>query len=175
GVVARGVGIALRARGMVKTEFFPTQDQGAFTLFVELPPGTNLATTEAAATQVEQKLLQVPEVKTVMTRTGQGEQRTQQATRFAQLNVTLIEKAKRRKTALQVGRESRVFGEGIPGMTLRPGVADPGGGQAQPIQLQIYGQDLPTLNRIADEATAKLKELGTLEDITNSGVAGAPE
>ena len=169
------LGIALPATGIVKTEFFPAQDEGTFTLFVEMPPGTNLETTQAAAVQVEQQLLKVPEVETVMTRTGQGEQLTSQASRFAQLDVNLIEKAKRQRTAAQVARASRGFGDNIPGMTLRPGVPSAGGGSAQPIQLKIYGSDLATLNRLADESVTALKGLGTLEDLTNSGVAGAPE
>ena len=48
-VVALAVGVALPATGIVKSEFFPAQDQGVFTLFLETPPGTNLATTQAAA------------------------------------------------------------------------------------------------------------------------------
>jgi HAE1 family hydrophobic/amphiphilic exporter-1 len=174
-LLALVAGIALPATGIVKTEFFPAQDEGTFTLFIEMPPGTNLETTQAAAVQVEQQLLKVPEVETVMTRTGQGEQLTSQASRFAQLDVNLIEKSKRQRTAAQVGRASRVYGENIPGMTLRPGVPSAGGGSAQPIQLRIFGTDLATLNRISEESMAKLKELGTLEDLTNSGVAGAPE
>ena len=174
-LVSLVLGIALPATGIVKTEFFPAQDEGTFTLFVEMPPGTNLETTQAAAVQVEQQLLKVPEVETVMTRTGQGEQLTSQASRFAQLDVNLIEKAKRQRTAAQVARASRGFGDNIPGMTLRPGVPSAGGGSAQPIQLKIYGSDLATLNRLADESVTALKGLGTLEDLTNSGVAGAPE
>ncbi|HEX2513083.1 MAG TPA: efflux RND transporter permease subunit, partial [Chloroflexota bacterium] len=174
-VVALAVGIALPATGIVKSEFFPAQDEGVFTLFLETPPGTNLAATQAATTRVEERLMQVPEVETVFTRTGQGEDITQQQSRFAQLQVKLIEKNQRDRTAAQVAREARGFGADIPGVTLRPGVPSAGGGSAQPIQLQIFGSDLATLNRLATESTAKLNALGTLEDVTNSGVAGAPE
>ena len=114
--------------------------------------------------------MQVPEVETVFTCTGQGEDITQQQSRFAQLQVKLIEKANR--TAAQVAREAQVLartsrGSPAPGRPLRRGrvsAADP---------VADLRSDLATLNRLATESTAKLNALGTLEDVTNSGVAGA--
>ncbi|MDQ3700646.1 MAG: efflux RND transporter permease subunit, partial [Chloroflexota bacterium] len=173
--VTLAAGIALPAVGIVKTEFFPQQDEGVFTLFVEMSPGTNLTTTEAATRQVEQKLLAVPEVETVFTAVGRGEDTTQRQSRFGQLSVTLKEKRLRTRTAAQVARSARSFADGIPGAKVRPGVPGAGGGTTQPIQFRIFGDDLATLNRLSSEATAKISALGTLEDITNSGQAGAPE
>src|SRR5205823_5123861 len=154
--------------GIVKTEFFPNQDQGTFSVLLELPPGTNLDTMQRAAAQVEAKLLDVPEVQTVFAQVGQGENTTQRQPRYAQLFVALVPKHQRTRTADQVARQSRDFGGGIPGLKLRPGVASAGGGSAQPILIRISGDDLATLTRLADQVTGALANLGTLTDLTNS-------
>ena len=61
-------------------------------------------------------------------------------------------------------------------MTLRPGVPSAGGGSAQPIQLQIYGSDLATLNRLADESVTAAQGPGHAGGhAPTAAVAGAPE
>jgi hydrophobic/amphiphilic exporter-1 (mainly G- bacteria), HAE1 family len=168
-------GVALPATGVVKSEFFPDQDQGQFTVFIEMPPGTNLERTAQAASQVEKKLAALPEVKTIFTSVGQGENTTQRQARYAQLFVNLHGKHERKRSAAQVANEAKGFAEGIPGAKIRPGVPSAGGGTAQPIQIRISGEDLATLAKLAEEAGNRLKELGSVTDITNSGQPGAPE
>ena len=83
--------------------------------------------------------MQVPEVETVFTCTGQGEDITQQQS-FAQLQVKLRRaSATAPRPRWPAGRP----GADIPGVTLRPGVPSAGGGSAQPIQLQIFAATWP--------------------------------
>jgi HAE1 family hydrophobic/amphiphilic exporter-1 len=58
-------GVWLLASGRVGTEFFPQNDQGFVTISTQAPPGTTLAAHDAAMRQVEQRLMQVPEVKNI--------------------------------------------------------------------------------------------------------------
>jgi HAE1 family hydrophobic/amphiphilic exporter-1 len=173
--MAFGMGVALPAPGVGKSEFFPNQDQGAFTIFLEMPPGTNLATTMQAAARVEERLALVPEVRTIFTSVGTGENATQRQPRFAQLFVNLKPKHERARTAEQVAREAKAFSEGIPGVKLRPGVPSAGGGTAQPILIRITGAELAVLGRLAEQVSQTLNQLGSVTDVTNSGQPGAPE
>ena len=63
-------GVWLLASGRVGTEFFPQNDQGFVTISTQAPPGTTLAAHDAAMRQVEQRLMQVPEVKNITASVG---------------------------------------------------------------------------------------------------------
>lgn len=81
-------------------EFLPGTDQGLIAINLELPPGTALATTEAAAERVEQAVRNRSfgkDIAVTVTNVGQilGGFGTipQQGTQYAQINVRLVEKA----------------------------------------------------------------------------------
>ncbi|HEX2034529.1 MAG TPA: efflux RND transporter permease subunit [Chloroflexota bacterium] len=175
GVVALVIGVALPAVGIVKSEFAPQQDQGLFTLTLEMAPGTNLTTTEAAVKRVEERILALPEVKTVATSVGGGDFTSSvSGSNSASISVTLKGKHERQRSSNQVADQARTFGQDIPGVKLRASVASLAGG-SQPVQVSIYGGDLATVNRLAQEAQTAMTDLGTLVDVTNTAKPGSPE
>ena len=167
--------IGLPVAGLVKTSFFPNQDQGTFNILLELPPGSTLEATASAVAQMEAGITKLPEFKAIYSVIGQGEGGTSRQSRFANLQVILVGKRERTKSVEQLAREVKVFGEGFPGLKVRAGVPGPGGGGSQPVSLRVYGDDLKVLNDLADKIIGKFRETGGLVDITNSGQAGAPE
>ena len=167
--------VALPATGVVKSSFFPNQDQGTFNILLELPPGSTLDATAAAVAQMEAGITKLPEFKAIYSVIGQGEGGTSRQSRFANLQVILVGKRERTKSVEQIARETKAFGEGFPGLKVRAGVPGPGGGGAQPVSLRVYGDDLKVLNELAEKIIGKFRETGALVDITNSGQAGAPE
>src|SRR5262249_343928 len=50
-------GIMLVTTGILSTEFFPNADNGALTVSLEMPPGTTLDVTDAAASRLEQRVM----------------------------------------------------------------------------------------------------------------------
>ena len=113
--------------------------------------------------------MQVPEVETVFTCTGQGEDITQQQSRFAQLQVKLIERAS--ATAPRPRCEARgAFGADIPGSPA-PGRPLAGAGQRSRSSCrssQRPGHPEPPGHGVDGEA----ERAGDAGDVTNSGVAG---
>ena len=53
------------------TEFVPIMDEGAFDMDVAMMPGVSLATANEIVDTIEKKLMQFPELKTVVSKTGQ--------------------------------------------------------------------------------------------------------
>ena len=49
-------GILLVSTGLLGTEFMPAADNGQMQVTIQLPPGTTLEVTDAAAQKVEQRL-----------------------------------------------------------------------------------------------------------------------
>lgn len=65
------VAAALAAVPHLGTEFIPIMDEGAFDMDVQLAPGTSLTHATAIIEKVEQRLMKFPELRTVVSRTGQ--------------------------------------------------------------------------------------------------------
>jgi len=72
GAVAGGLVAAVLGMGLVKKQFFPTSDRPEVLIEVQMPYGTSIEQTSAAAGKVEAWLTQQPEAKIVTAYIGQG-------------------------------------------------------------------------------------------------------
>ncbi len=71
GVSALLVLTALITITQLGTEFVPVMDEGAFDMDIALMPGTSLTQANEIVRRLEQKLMQFPELKTIVSKTGQ--------------------------------------------------------------------------------------------------------
>lgn len=71
-VVAGLFGIAVVGLGLAKQQFFPLSDRPEVLVEIQMPEGTSIGATTAAATKVETWLRRQPEAKIVSTYIGQG-------------------------------------------------------------------------------------------------------
>jgi multidrug efflux pump subunit AcrB len=102
---------------LVKFRMLPSQNENTFSIAIDEPIGTDLERTRAAATAVETRLLQRPEVRDVETFVGthavpdfNGVLRGsffRDAAWFAELRVNLTNKAQRRTSSEEIVRELR--------------------------------------------------------------------
>jgi HAE1 family hydrophobic/amphiphilic exporter-1 len=74
-LVTLGIGLlvvlaSIAAASGIKVAFFPEGDAGEFGVGFEMPPGTNLETTNVLARQAEEILLNDPDIELVMTTVG---------------------------------------------------------------------------------------------------------
>lgn len=165
---------AMPATGVVKSSFFPSQDQGLFNILLELPPGSTLDATAATVARVEEQVLARPEVKAAYSVIGQGDNATSRQARFASVQVVLTAANTREKSVEVIAQELKAGAAGIPGLKVRAGVPGPGGQGGQIISFRIFGDDLRTLNGIAEDVIGRMRAAGFI-DVTNSGQAGSPE
>jgi hydrophobic/amphiphilic exporter-1 (mainly G- bacteria), HAE1 family len=162
---------------LIGQEYAPSEDDGQFTISTQMPPGTSLATNSAAMARVEQALLNLPEVESFTTTVGQSGSRAGGADRNGQIAVQLMEKAHRQRSVFQVMQDVRRVQRDVPGLQVRPGVesALAGSGGRTPINLRLMGTNSQTLQQLAEQVEALVRETPGTVDVRNDADLAQPE
>jgi HAE1 family hydrophobic/amphiphilic exporter-1 len=170
--------IALIPLGFVGTDFMPATDRGEFAVFTKMPLGTTLDENSAVLARIEDYLHSLPDVAQVYAVVGQQESGMgiNNDPRLGNIQVKLVDKKERhqstRLTQIQIGRYLR----SIPGMDVR--VADIGifgAADDAPIQYEIRGQDLDSVQVAAQHVMTVLRQIPGASDVQSSYDLGAPE
>jgi len=172
---------------IIDKELMPRADQGQFSVKVTMPTGTRLKVTNGVAKKIEERLLDYKEVenlnsivgstkgkggKDVVEKLGQHE---------AQISVNL--KPKRRvstETFIQQLKKdiSKLnLGKGRVEYLLESSIIQVGGGGqgAAPITIEVKGEELFSLKKIALKLQDRMESVEGLYDIKNSLVSPSPE
>jgi HAE1 family hydrophobic/amphiphilic exporter-1 len=177
GTLAFAAGIWLVQSGTLSTEFMPEADSGQMQVGIEMPPGTTLEVTNAAAQKVEERLAALPEVQNVFTSVGQRGSSVLESNpaRFASLFVTLVDRRERSRSPVELSEVVRGFGADIPGAKVTAssvGMFGPGGA---PLQVRIQGDDQAVLTSLAQQVAAVMRGVPGTRDVDDGGVTGEPE
>ena len=165
-------------------EFVPRLDEGAIAVQAWRLPSVSLEESIRQTTNLERVLKQFPEVTTVVSKTGRAEIATDpMGVEISDVLVMLkphgewttardreglIEKM---DTALKRNLAGSVFSYSQP-IELR--VSELIAGVRSDVALKIYGDDLPSLKRIADNAVAVLSKVRGAADVKAEQTAGLP-
>jgi len=161
------VGSILLARTF-GTSFLPEFNEGSFTIFLMAPPGTSLEESNRLATNVERRLVQVEGVKNVVRRTGRAE-RDAHAEPVSNSELDVAVKPGFRKE--DVRREIDKVLAGAVGLTTMVGqpiehrLSHILSGTPAAIAIDVFGDDLSKLRKIAKEIEAELKKLPGTRDV----------
>ncbi len=162
----------------LETELLPEVHQGEFTFEVSLPVGTPIEETGAILTRVEQAILaNKDDIHTLIVTFGYdvtNMKRSDEGEHSARFKI-LIEPSRQpaRVEERLLGSLRRYF-EDIPDVELR--VVRPVLFSAQtPIVVEIEGDNLTQLKRIAQQSAAELARLPELADVETTLRSGAPE
>jgi CzcA family heavy metal efflux pump len=155
----------------LQTGFLPDVDEGGFVIDYWTPSGTSLPETDRMLKQIEGILKNTGEVASFARRTGTelGLFATDQNT--GDIVVKLKDRSERDLTATEVIDELRArFEAEIPGVTIEFVllIQDMLGdleGNPEPIELKIFGDDLPTLVRLGDEVADRVKKIDGIVDV----------
>jgi CzcA family heavy metal efflux pump len=155
----------------LQTGFLPDVDEGGFVIDYWTPSGTSLNETDRMLKQIEGILSDTDEVGSFTRRTGTelGLFATDQNT--GDIVVKLKERSERDLTANDVIEELRArFEVEVPGVTIEFVllIQDMLGdleGNPEPIELKIFGDDLPTLVRLGDEVAERVKKIDGIVDV----------
>jgi len=171
-----GVTLAIAAVGAVlftrlETGFLPEMDEGGYIVDYWTPEGTSLPETDRMLRRVEAVLAGTPEVASFARRTGAelGMFATPQNT--GDIVVKLKPRSERTRTANQVIAEQRaVFATQMPGMTIEfvlllQDMLGDLEGNPEPVEVKIFGSDLPTLVTLAERTAEQMKKITGLVDI----------
>ncbi len=183
-IVAIGViGIIVGANylfGTIPKEFFPETDEGQFDLRVELPAGTNLATTATFLREYTQRLLEEPEVETVITNIGRRGRST--LTNAGTLSITLVDESRRDEVTAELASRYQRLLETDDDINIE--IANLGGGGGIPtgrgwagrgIRISLIGPDVEVLQRLTLQIEEALIDDPEVLSVSNPRTRPGPE
>jgi HAE1 family hydrophobic/amphiphilic exporter-1 len=165
---------ALPAFGVVRTEFFPASNMDFITISMRAPAGLTLSKINPVVQQVEERLLKYPEIvnfSTLVGNPGAGEEISigSDTSNTASMVIKLTPTTdKARITSYELADKIREDVSSIQGATIK--VSAPSGGppSGSAFQAQISGNDLQTLDKIAND----LKPiLDSISGVVNSDIS----
>ena len=155
----------------LKTEMMPKSDSERISISIELPMGTGQEVTGAFAQQLAEEFMAMPEVKICNYSYGQADSDNAFAsmrnngTHIISFNLRIGTKTERRKAGL---RSSTEFADAVRTLlNSKPEIkkanvneGDGGMGGMSTVQVEVYGYDFGTTDRIANEIAQKLRDRG---------------
>ena len=156
--------------GFLGSEFFPSQDQGEFTIGINAAPGSSLMQTDEIAKQLEKMIQGKPGVVNVLTTIGAGNDPVNKGN----ILVKLVSKKERNYSVDDMLKELRAK-TNIPGANISFGLPGGPGGQQKPVMFSIQGQDIAALKKIADKVEEIVKTTPGAVDVESSLENSKPE
>ncbi|HEX9014784.1 MAG TPA: efflux RND transporter permease subunit, partial [Chloroflexota bacterium] len=151
--------------------FFPNSDQSEFNITINASPGSSLEQTAAIASRVEVQLKQHPEVTTVLTTIGAGNDPVTRGTML----VKLLKKHERKKGVEQLMDEVRKELRNVAGANLGFQTQGGPGGQGKPLIMSARGDDLAELQKVARKVESIVRTTPGAVDVENSLETSKPE
>ncbi|MEM1222403.1 MAG: efflux RND transporter permease subunit [Verrucomicrobiota bacterium] len=148
--------------------FLPEFNEGTFTVGLFATPGTSLRASDRMARSIEQQLLRLDGVKSVTRRTGRAERDEHaEPVSNSEIDVTIKEGFPKEEVRQQI---SAIL-EQVPGITTNIGqpiehrLSHILSGTPAAIAINVYGEDLARLRKIAKEIEMVLKALPGARDV----------
>ncbi|MFW6273654.1 MAG: efflux RND transporter permease subunit [Halanaerobium sp.] len=157
-------------------EFMPSTDQGAFSIDYELPVGASLDQSDQTASEIEEELLNIPEVETVISNIGSTDMmQSSSSSHRGNINVNLTDASERNKSTEQIMEELRQELK-IPDVNLTIEEQQRGaGGGGKPVNVRLKGNELNVLEEETENAVSQIEDIEGLRDIEDSFDEGRPE
>jgi len=175
------VAMIVQSIGMMKslgTNMVADTDKGEVYVKLEFPTSYDLANTRARVREAQARLHDVPELRHVLTMIGKVEGVIGQSSEGVYLAQILMKFSDRTERTLtiddlqdEIRRRLHTFTGAVVTVT-QPAVI---GGQSSDIQLEISGEDLPTLDRLAMASARLAKEIPGGQDPDTTVRQGKPE
>lgn len=166
------------------SEFIPRLDEGDLALQIQRLPSVSLEESVRNTTAVEKVLMEFPEVRTVISKTGRAEVATDpMSVDFSDLYVALKPR-KEWKAAdkpelikkMSEALEKRVPGSSISfSQPIELRVAELISGVRSDVAIKLYGDDLKVLKEKADEIAASVQSVQGAEDVKAEATSGLPQ
>jgi len=151
-------------------DFLPQFNEGTAMVAVFSPPGVSLAESNRIGLLAEQKLMEVPEIKSVSRRTGRAEQDEHaMGVNVSEIDIDFNPKIKRNRQQILDDIRGRI--SEIPNVSINIGqpishlIDHTLSGVSAQIAIKIFGPDLETLRAKAAETKTALESIQGLVDL----------
>jgi len=164
----------------VGAEFMSSMDAGEISISLEMDKGTKIDQTEKVIYQMENRLHDIPEVKTIFTSIGgSGNMFLDQSVQGDKgaITVKLIPLSERKKDVDTISEEIRVAMANIPGAKITVSIPDSMnmGESGSDIGVQVRGDDLNVLRGISSQVSAIVRNVPGTREVKASLSDGSPE
>lgn len=179
-VLAAGMGLMLYTYTLfpqLKREFMPKVHQGEFNLELRFPVGTPLKRTLKHTEVIEALLQKIPTIESFTSVLGVEKSEIQNSDKgehTASLTLQLKKSSNIQASELQTIQQIRKQLEYIPGLKMKvvyPSLFT----LRSPIEIELYGENLSILRRLAREVMLQLRTVPGLRDIQSNAASGLPE
>ncbi len=162
------------------TDFLPTMDEGSIILDYWTPPGTSLTDTDAMLTEMERIIMSLPDVESYSRRTGtqlgffvtepnRGDYVVNLKPRGARRPIEEVMNVLRDRIAAVEPAVHTDFGQ-----LIEDNLGDLTGGEPQPIDIKIFGDDPELLAQKANQIAAVVSGVQGVEDVFNGITIAGP-
>jgi len=160
----------------LKTEFLPSSDNNQIGMTIEMPTGTRVEIAREVGLKIQKMLSEkYPEIQIISFSVGQADEDNliasmmDNGTHLMSYTLRLVDAADRKRTIYEIADEIRKDLSQYP--ELYRYQVQPGGGRMSTmggsyVNVDIYGYDLATTDRIAADLKAKLSDIKGLRDVT---------
>ncbi|OFW47811.1 MAG: hypothetical protein A2163_06255, partial [Actinobacteria bacterium RBG_13_35_12] len=162
----------------VGTEFIPSSDQGQFNINITLPTGTNLETTRKVVSEVEKNVLEIPEIKSILTTAGEGSGGMGFSTEGGNsgtIMVNLVEQNKRDRSMAQIINQLRQKIGTYPDAQIKFSEQSMSFTSGSGLEVKISGDSLDELENIANRILISIAEVEGVYDLESSVEDVRPE
>lgn len=169
----------LMTNGFIGSEFVNSGDNGEFQIKVELPKESPLEQTNYTTQQIEDKLLQNPDIVSVFTTVGQssGQMSNTSSSYMAEINVKLVPAEQRSLSSGEYADKVKTdLKKTVAGAKISAApVSMVGGGAAAPIQIILQGPDLDELMAFGEKVQEAVKKVPGTSEVKATVEGGNPE
>jgi HAE1 family hydrophobic/amphiphilic exporter-1 len=164
---------------VIGVEFMPESDQGFIQLKISTPIGTDIDTTRHAMSKIYDVIVEnVPERKLIFSQVGRsGEMVGTEQPNMAEIWITLVDLAERKRSDKQIIEDVRRKTEKIPGVNVRFTTGGGGGmmGGSSNLNVIISGYDLEGGKLLAEKLKTIMEGVPNARDVSISREEGLPE
>ena len=146
----------------IGNEFIPVSDEDRIQINLTLPQGSTIWETSEVTKQVEQLVVDLPEVKNTLAVLGEN------GTQNARIIVSLLPKEERTKSDAQIITEITPAVAQIPNIEAEFKRGDGGGGGNADVSLNVQGTNYDELIKISKQVNEIMLESGYFRSVTSS-------
>lgn len=164
----------------VGAEFFPSTDEGQFTINVNLPIGAELEETSDVIEEIESKLEGIEEISMIVSNVGSGGNMGFRggSTNRGSIDGILIPLNQRSRSVFEVADQVRKLVKDIPGAEININVTSTammGGLGGAPLQIILKGDEIDTLEAISEDFVNMIELVEGTEEVKSSAAEGILE
>ena len=164
---------------LLPQEFVSAEDESLTSISMELPPGTQLATTQVIAEEVRRRIADISEIERVLTTIGGASTaRGRSVSRVsvadvskASLTLRLQPKNARDRSQAEIEQEVRLRLHSIPGARFSVGLGNSG----DKLQLNLSSEDAELLSDTADKVMREMRTIPGFGNISSNASLSRPE